>query len=263
MNLLDAILLGIVQGLTEFLPVSSSGHLKLTQYFLGIENLDKYIIFDLVCHLGTLMAILVVFSKAILELFSRNRTRLWQIAIAILPLFPLLILMKPIKAAYADPSYLGYFFLLTSAILYMGYRFGKTAPKAVLETNKWKDALGIGLWQAVAILPGVSRSGSTISGARLRGWSIEDAMAFSFLLAIPTILGGTSLELFKFWQNPETAASLPTIYYLSGFFVSFLVGLGSLELLKHLAMQNKFHYFSLYCLFLGLATTYYFHLYRI
>lgn len=262
MTLLDAILLGIVQGLTEFLPVSSSGHLKLTQYFLGLENLDKYIVFDLVCHLGTLMAILLVFARSILDLFGRNMTRFWQVAIGTLPLFPIVLLMKPIKAAYADPSYLGFFFLLTSAILFLGSRFAKSASETQLEQNKWKDALRIGMWQAVAILPGVSRSGSTISGARLLGWNAQDAIVFSFLLAIPAILGGTTLELLKLWQYPEAAISLPISYYLSGFFVSFFVGLGSLDLLRRLAMQNKFYYFSLYCLLLGLATTYYFHLYR-
>lgn len=260
MTTLDAILLGIVQGLTEFLPVSSSGHLKLIQYFLGLENLDRYIIFDLVCHLGTLMAILLVFSRSILDMFGRNITRFWQVAIATLPLFPLVALMKPIKAAYADPSYLGFFFLLTSAILFLGCRFGKSTPEPQLEYRRWRDALRIGMWQALAILPGVSRSGSTISGARLLGWSAHDAVVFSFLLAIPAICGATAYELIKLWQHPEFALELPAIQYIAGFAVSFIVGLGALRLLMRLAVQNKFYYFAWYCLFLGLATTAYFHL---
>lgn len=260
MTTFDAILLGIVQGLTEFLPVSSSGHLKLVQYFLGLENLDHYIIFDLVCHLGTLMAILLIFSQSIRALFGNNMTRFWQVAIGTLPLFPLVALLKPIKAAYADPSYLGFFFMLTAAILFLGCRFGKTLPEPVRERHRWRDALRIGMWQAVAILPGVSRSGSTISGARLLGWDARDAVVFSFLLAIPAILGGTTLELLNLWKYPERALDLPIALYFAGFAVSFLVGLGALKLLMRLAVQNKFHYFAWYCLFLGMAVTCYFYL---
>lgn len=259
MTALDAILLGIVQGLTEFLPVSSSGHLKLAQYFLGMQDLDHYILFDLVCHLGTLFAIVIVFFQNIKNSFEKNSPRFWQVAIATLPLFPLVLLMKPIKAIYADPSYLGFFFLLSAAILFAGVRFGKTKPEAQLAGHPYRDALKIGLWQAVAILPGVSRSGSTISGARLMGWSANDAVVFSFLLAIPAILGGIVVEVFKLWQHPEGSINLPFSYYLLGAGFSFAIGFFALQLLIRLALQNKFSYFAWYCLILGLATTYYFY----
>ena len=259
MTALDAILLGIVQGLTEFLPVSSSGHLKLTQYLLGMQDLDHYILFDLVCHLGTLLAIFIVFFQNIKNVFAKDSPRFWQVAIATLPLFPLVLLMKPIKAAYADPRYLGFFFLLSALILFIGVRFGKTKPEAQLAKHPWRDALKIGLWQAIAILPGVTRSGSTISGARLMGWSANDAVVFSFLLAIPAILGGTTLEAFKLWQHPESTVHLPLSYYLLGAVFSFAIGFFALQLLIRLALQNKFYYFAWYCLILGLATTYYFY----
>lgn len=260
MTTIDAIILGIVQGLTEFLPVSSSGHLHLVEHFLGLEKLDQYILFDLACHLGALAAVLIVFSPYIRNLFNVDKTRLYQIGIAILPLFPLVLLMKPIKAAYADPSYLGFFFLMTSAILFLGIRFGKTVAAAEQHKHRWRDALSIGLWQALAILPGVSRSGSTISGARMLGWNATDAVSFSFLLAIPTILGGTVLEFLNWYRHPESVADLPTFLYLSGFLVSFIVGFAALKLLIYLAGRNKFSYFAWYCLFLGLATTWYFRL---
>lgn len=257
---IDAIILGIVQGLTEFLPVSSSGHLHLVEHFLGLENLDHFILFDLACHLGTLLAVFFIFSKYIRELFGANKTRLQQILVATLPLFPLVLLMKPIKAAYADPSYLGVFFLMTAAILFLGIRFGKTVSEQDQTRHRWRDAFSIGLWQALAILPGVSRSGSTISGARILGWNASEAVSFSFLLAIPTILGGTFLELLNWYRHPEKVADLPYAHYLAGFFVSFIVGLAALKLLMFLAGRNKFSYFAWYCLFLGLATTAYFHL---
>jgi len=257
---LDAIILGIVQGLTEFLPVSSSGHLKLVQHLLGLKDLDQYLLFDLACHLGTLLAIFLVFSQVIIEVFTTHKMRLYQVMLGTLPLFPLVLIMKPIHAAYADPSYLGFFFMLTAAILFLGVYGSKTLPVKRQTEHPWRDALIIGTWQALAILPGVSRSGSTISGARLLGWNMTEAIAFSFLLAIPAILGGTCLELLKLWRHPETVANTPFLAYVAGFVSSFIIGIGALRLLIHLATHNKFIYFAWYCLFLGLATTYYFHL---
>lgn len=260
MTILDAIILGVVQGITEFLPVSSSGHLKLIQYFLGMDNLDQFVLFDLGCHLGTLLAIFLVLFQPIKKYMQSSPSSLWQVVIGTLPLFPLLLVMKPIKSAYADPSYLGYFFLLTAAILFAGVYFGRKTSQASHEKRPLRDALVIGTWQAVAILPGVSRSGSTISGARLIGWSANEAVTFSFMLAIPAILGGTCLELLKLSQHPEAFASLSGSMYLLGFGVSFMVGIGALRLLMLVATYNKFIYFAWYCAFLGLATTCYFHL---
>lgn len=259
MSTFDAILLGIVQGLTEFLPVSSSGHLKLTQSLLGMQHLDRYIIFDLFCHLGTLLAIAIIFFKNIQSLFQQKGFGLWQILLGTLPLFPLVLIMKPIKAAYADPSYLGFFFMITGCILMIGIQFGKTVSEAAKEKHPWRDAFFIGLWQAAAIMPGVSRSGSTISGARLLGWNANEATAFSFLLAIPAILGGITLELFNLWLHSDNAISLPLYHYLAGFLSAFIVGLFTLKLVIKLVSQNKFYYFAWYCLFLGIATTYYFY----
>lgn len=260
MTTIDVFILGLVQGLTEFLPVSSSGHLQLVQYFLGMQNLDQYILFDLVCHLGTLLAIFIVFAGKIKDLIFHNPLCRKQVFLATLPLFPLVLIIKPIKAVYADPNYLGIFFLVTAAILFLGVYLGKTKSENERRRHSLRDACLIGTWQAVAILPGISRSGSTISGARLLGWSASDAVTFSFLLAIPAILGGTTLELFKLWKHPESVATLPTTHYLVGFIVSFATGLFALQLLIRLATHNKFSYFAWYCLLLGLATTAYFHL---
>lgn len=260
MTTIDAIILGFVQGVTEFLPVSSSGHLKLLQYFLGMQDLDQYILFDLICHLGTLLAIVIIFSRQIVDLIATNTTCLKQVFLGTLPLFPLVFIMKPIKAIYAEPSYLGFCFMITAAILFLGVYFGRLRPAREQHQHRWRDALAIGAWQAAAILPGVSRSGSTISGARLLGWSPMQAVTFSFLLAIPAILGGTILEGIKLWRHPETVAYLPIAHYITGFIVSFAMGMVSLRLLIRIATHDKFAYFAWYCLFLGLATTAYFHL---
>ena len=259
MTMLDAIILGIVQGLTEFLPISSSGHLHLFEYFLGFEGLDRYIPFDIACHLGSLLAIILIFYRQIISLFVENKTRFLQIVLATLPLFPLLLLLKPIKAVYAAPKYLGFFFLLTAFILFLGERFGRQKPVVVQEKNRWRDAFFIGLWQAIAILPGVSRSGSTISGARLLGWEMKNAITFSFLLAIPTILGATIVEFLNWYRHPEGIADLALEHYMVGFVVSFITGLLALKLLFYIALSDKFSYFAWYCLLLGIAVTCYFY----
>lgn len=257
---LEAIFLGIIQGLTEFLPVSSSGHLELTQYFLGLTELHNYVVFDLVCHLGTLCAIFLIYKQDIIQSFTSNRTRMIQVVLGTLPLFPLVLIMKPIKALFNEPQYLGGFFLLTALILYLGIKLGNTKNQAVLEKSKWRDSLGIGVFQALAILPGVSRSGSTISAARILGWNAEEAVTFSFLLAIPAILGGATLELLQLAFKPQ-ATTLPALsfaQYAWGFATSCSVGYFALSLLRQLANKQKFMYFVWYCLTLGIMTSLYF-----
>ena len=135
--------------------------------------------------LGTLLAIAFVFYQPLREVIQSNTIRRWQIALAIAPLFPLALFLKPIKAMYADPSYLGYFFLCTSAILFIGCWIGARMAQVRREPAPLRDAAVIGLWQAAAIFPGLSRSGATISGARLLGWEPREAVIFSFMIAIP------------------------------------------------------------------------------
>lgn len=254
MTTVQAILLGIVQGLTEFFPVSSSGHLKLAERWLGLENLEQYIAFDLACHLGTLCSIFVIFGRDIINMLFKNRERMNQVILGTLPLFPLLLIMKPIKGLFDRPEFLGYFFIITAALIWLGMRFEPKPSK-----SKWKDALIIGSFQALAILPGISRSGSTISGARLLGWTPGEALSFSFLLAIPAILGGSVIELSKLVSlSPSELPSVPLAQYLVGFITSFIVGTASLHILKSLVRNHSFMYFAWYCLLLGLFCLYLF-----
>ena len=279
-----ALFLGIVQGITEFLPVSSSGHLALGQYFLGLENLKSYVLFDLVCHLGTLLAIVYslragwfhsltqppipspcgnIEENSILKkresrrVFTRSLC--WQGLIATLPLFPLVFLLKPIKQAFDQPWLWGPCFLASACMLFVGFYF-QLPVNADSSRKRWQDPLTIGVFQAIAILPGISRSGTTISIARLLGWSKEQATQFSFLLAIPAILGGTVWEGWHAWH---TSTALPSSIDLWTFFVglatSFLVGCLSLRLLIHVILKDMWVYFAWYCLTLGLTTTVYFY----
>jgi undecaprenyl-diphosphatase len=254
----QAFFLGVVQGVTEFLPVSSSGHLALGQYFLGFENLQKYILFNLICHLGTLLAILYVFFPVVKETFTTNRKLFWQVILATLPLFPLVLILKPLKTLFDHPQILGPCFLVSAGLIFLSIYWRFPLKKVSLERS-WKDSLTIGAFQAIAILPGISRSGATISAARLLGWKKEQAIQFSFLLAIPTILGGTILEAVQVWKSPAPV-EIHLWVFIIGFLTSCLVGCLSLWMLIRLIKQDKWNYFAWYCLFLGTLTTLYFNL---
>lgn len=256
----EAILLGVVQGLTEFLPVSSSGHLELTQYLLGFSELKKYILFNIVCHLGTLGAIGLFFFKQIRESLIDKR-KLGQICLATLPLFPLVLLLKPLKSLFDQPELLGFFFLFTAFLLFVGNSI--VLKQAPTSKQKWKDSLTIGLFQALAVIPGISRSGSTISAARLLGWKKEEAISFSFLLAIPAILGATTLEIIQLFSSTQTPfESAQLMQFSAGFITSFIVGCLALKLLYKLFDQNKWSYFAWYCLSLGCLSLFYFNFWR-
>lgn len=250
----EAILLGLIQGITEFFPISSSGHLTLFQSLLGLQNLDKLIIFDLVCHLGTLLSIACIYRKHIAHLFTKNKTGLLPIFVGTLPLFPAAFFLKPIENLYNETSLLGFFFLGTAAILSIGILWGSEKAVSELQKKTLRDAFLIGCSQAIALLPGISRSGTTISAARLLGWKGEDALSFSFMLAIPAILGGTCLKIFHLAASSSNmlTSPLPLFPYAMGFLSSFLTGTFTLWLLIKLDAKQKLLYFVWYCFFLGI-----------
>ncbi|CRX38546.1 undecaprenyl-diphosphate phosphatase [Estrella lausannensis] len=260
MNYLQAIILGIVQGLTEFFPVSSSGHLELFQLFFGLENPKNFIFFDLICHLGTLLAIFVAFKEEIKRILFQDKAAIKAIMIALLPLFPLLLILKEVKALFDKPELLGFTFMITSVLLFISMRFKEkqkeTAPKRQFS---YKAPLFIGLFQAFAILPGVSRSGSTIAAAKMVGWTAEEAIRFSFLLAIPTILGGALVETLSLVKEGTllTAGYSMAGPCLAGFITSFVVGLFALKTLITLGLR-AIHFFAWYCLLLSCFCLLYF-----
>jgi undecaprenyl-diphosphatase len=260
MTIWQAFLLGIVQGIAEFLPISSSGHLALGQYLLGFEHLQDYILFDLVCHLGTLIAILYVFFPLMQESLNIRCRRFWQVVLGTLPLFPLIFILKPIKSLFDQPQVLGPCFLASAGLLFASLQ--RCFP--FRNQTQWPDSFIIGIFQAIAILPGISRSGATISAARLLGWQKEQAIQFSFLLAIPAILGGAVWEGWQAWQNPHLISwnALNPWPLLVGFCTSCVVGYLSLWILIRMVIQDKWRYFAWYCLILGMVTTLYFNLFK-
>lgn len=256
MSPFEAFILGLIQGLAEFLPISSSGHLELGQHFLGYKNLDQYVFFNLICHLGTLLALIIVFVDKIKAAFL-SKTLFLQVVIGTLPLFPLVLILKPLKSMFDQPQYLGFCFLITACLLYVSQKL----EFKIYPSSSLRGALTVGLFQAVAILPGISRSGATISGARLIGWNKEDAMSFAFLLAIPAILGGVTLEMMQIAMGKTTPTDISAFNYFIGFISSFVFGLLSLKVLMKVAEKNKFIYFVWYLGILGLITSTYFNLF--
>jgi undecaprenyl-diphosphatase len=257
MTLWESFFLGLIQGVTEFLPVSSSGHLELAQYFLGFRDLSRYTLFNLICHLGTLGSIFYVFFPQIKRSLTTKKNFL-QVVVGTLPLVPLVFFLKPLKSLFDQPQYLGFCFLISSFLIFAGtyYHFGK---RKNIEKSSLKDSLAIGMFQALAILPGISRSGATISAARLLGWKKEAAVSYSFMLAIPAILGGVLIEIVQLYKLPVSeAAFLHAGQFLMGFLTSFGVGCASLKFLIRMSVGDKWVYFAWYCLAIGVFTILYF-----
>lgn len=238
MSIFQAIFLGIVQGLTEFFPISSSAHLQLARWLMGIE---KDVFFDLVCHSGTLFALLFFLRHEIWEVL-KSPYKIAIFTLALIPLIPGYFLLKPIREILSEPRFLGYALMATGAIL-----FAASKKKDVIPQKKWHHVLCIGFAQMMALIPGISRSGSTIAAARFCGWDFRDAVKFSFLLAIPTILGGEMLEIVK--GHGETKAALSC--YLGGFIASLGLGLIAVRFIYWVYETKKLPHVACYCLAIG------------
>ncbi len=260
MNLLEAIILGIVQGLTEFLPVSSSGHLALVEALLGVSN--DGITFEVMVHFATLLAVMFFLRKDIIEILKSlvyfiskkpltetNKENLYLIPYIILATIPAVIIALFFKdyitETFNNLQIIAIFFIFTGIILFLT-RFTK------VETNKslnWKLALIIGLAQALAIMPGISRSGMTISIALFLGIGANKGAKFSFLLAIPVILGGTILELKDLLAMGLEGQKV----YAIGMLAALISGYIALIFLMKILQKGKFAYFSFYLWLLGIS----------
>lgn len=246
MSIFKAALLGILQGLTEFFPVSSSGHLKLFEHLLGMQNLSNLIAFDLVCHLGTLLAIVCVFYRDLIELFRRRDFAL--IVIATSPLFLVYPFLSNVESFFDQPRFLGFFFALTALLLFLGDRLFASLNFRFEQSQ----AFFIGVFQAFALFPGVSRSGATISAAKILGWESQKAARFSFLMSIPPILGGSFLKLIL--KPNALFAQISPLQYLTGFFFSFIVGLMALRFMLRMLRSSTLWPFCIYCSVLSILS---------
>lgn len=261
MSLWEAIVMGVLQGATEFLPVSSSGHLCLAQNIFGFDDLQQYLLFDLVVHLGTLLAVVIAFRKTIIRICVSERVYVLYLAIAVIAFVPAVVVIPFLKKFYDAPRFLGFFFIATAMIIFLGEHLrlrGSSRKLSVAE--KIFHAAIIGISQVIALLPGVSRSGTTISVARMLGWSSRDAAEFSFLLAVPMIIAGLGYEVLPLMKGESACMSVSYVNYLAGFISSFGIGLAALTWLMSIMDMNRFKYFSIYCLLLGIFSLVFFNL---
>jgi len=255
MSVFTAILLGVVQGLTEFLPVSSSGHLVLLQKVFGIT--EPALLFDTMVHAGTLAAVLAALWRDIWALLRRIAQPLTgYLIVATIPAVVFaLAFRKAIEAAFESGAFLGFAFLLTAALLVAAELLSRRARngeglKKAGEMN-WLDALIIGLLQAVAIAPGVSRSGATISGALSRKLDRDFAARFSFLLSIPAILGALVLQL-KDVATGESAGGIGAATIIAGTVSAAIVGFIAVRLMLKIIREKSLFGFAVYTGVLGL-----------
>lgn len=268
MNIWKAILMGIIQGLTEFLPVSSSGHLVIAGILLNV-NTEASPLFDVLLHVGTLAAVFTVFwqdvksffvelVRLIADVFRRifhhkplemytARKMVLMVIVASIPTAILGLLVQKFLQDIFMTSLIavGLAELITAAILL----YSKKLPRGKKneEKMKYSDGVFIGIMQGVAVIPGISRSGSTVSAGIAAGLEPDFAFRFSFLVSIPAIIGAALLELFDI--TSADAANMG--YYLVGMLFAAAVGYFALKWFRGLVKKNRFHYFGYYCLALG------------
>ncbi len=273
MSLLEAIILGIVQGFTEFLPVSSSGHLVLVGELLGIEaNPDQAasetekaakILFAVAVHVGTLFSVLIYFRKQILEIIfgffqspvtPEQRTVLFLVIATIPAVIAGFTLKSYFERAFESPVFTSWMLIVTGGLLLLPLlvrRLRNSEPQGEVSP---KSALLMGLGQAFAILPGISRSGSTIATGMIAGVNPSKAAEFSFLMAIPAILGGAVFEFKDLESVPEGMMTNCIV----GAVVAFATGLVAVYWVLDSIRKGKFQYFALYCFIVGISGILYF-----
>jgi undecaprenyl-diphosphatase len=260
MTLIQSIILGIIQGLTEFLPISSSAHLVIAPYLFGwqIPTQDGFI-FDVLVQLGTLLAVIIYFRKDLYKIivgvfdglihkrpFSNPMARLgWILILATIPAVIAGVLFKDlVERAFGSPIAAALFLLGTAALLVIAEWVGKRNHQ--LDTITWMDGLIVGLFQILSLLPGISRSGSTITGGMIRNLDRPSAARFSFLMSVPVMIGAGALAVVDLIKLPNFTMQIPTL--LTGFTISAIVGYFSIRWLLSYLTRRPLYLFAIYCL---------------
>ena len=256
--MIQTFILGVVQGLCEFLPVSSSGHLALFQHFFGLNaDGEEMVAFNLLLHFATVIALIIYFRREVFTVlyewlsgWTGKRLPGWTYgwAILIASFFTAAVglpMRKTVDLISASPMYVGCGLILTAVIL-------ATVP--IISHNNRKNsllkiAIVVGIAQGIAVLPGVSRSGMTIAASLLMGMGLSEAFKFSFMISIPAILGANLLEFLKFYKSGE-AVIMPDGYLLACI-AAFVLGLAALGIMRRLVLTEKWPYFGIYCFILG------------
>jgi len=277
--MLSSIFLGLVQGISEFLPISSSGHLSLFQNFFGLTGTDGNLFFDVLLHLGTLIAIFVYYWKDILDLlkelvrlvatlFGKGERKgpvtpsggrklkltpesrmILMIIVATVPLVFVLPIKDKVESLYGNVVFIGCALLATGTILFISDRLAK--GKKTARTATMLDAFLVGIGQAVAVVPGLSRSGTSISAGMLRGFQRKFAVRFSFLMSIPAVLGANIISIKDAMEAGIDTSLMPM--YVVGTIVAAVSGYFAIRLVNLLADKGKFGNFAYYCWGVGAA----------
>ena len=261
MEIINAIILGIVQGLTEFLPVSSSGHLEIAKKLLGQEIVgEKSLLMTVVLHFATALATLFVFKNEVLSIikglllfdFKNEEFKFsLKIILSMIPaMFIVLVFDKEVKQLFSSGIfYIGIMLIITGVLLFFA---DKSKPSS--KNINYKDSLLIGISQAIAIIPGISRSGATISTSVLLGIDKEVSARFSFLMVVPLIFGKILQDFFS-----GNIIYEDTIFtsLLVGFFAALITGFFACKLMISIVKKSKLKYFSIYCFLVGLLTLIY------
>lgn len=270
MSYLSAMILGLIQGIAEFLPISSSGHLSIFQHFFGLNEAgESHMLFDVLLHFGTLIAVFVAYREEILDLVlefiamvkrerspmgraagKANRRMILLLVLGTLPLFLILPIKDKVEGLYNNTIFIGSALLATGVILQISDRLNrghKTERNATIG-----DVLLVGVSQALATVPGISRSGATISCGLCCGFERTFAVKFSFFLSIPAVLGATILELADAISTGINWAMFPK--YMAGVAVAMVSGYLCIRFLKRLTEKRGLGVFSYYCWGMGAVT---------
>lgn len=247
MTIIEAIIYGLIQGLSEFLPISSSGHLVLFSKFLSYDG--NFILFSVLLHLATLLAVVIYFRKEVIELikkpFSKDAVLLY---IATIPTVLLVLLFKGFVEDSFSGSLLPFCFIFTAVLLLISQILSKQNNKPITK----KNAFIMGIAQGIATLPGISRSGSTICTGLILGQDKEKTAKFSFLMSIPIILASMAYELLKVFKfGAGEIAVVPTVI---AFIVAFVSGFLSIKLMLSAVKKLKLYWFSIYLFIVGIIS---------
>ena len=264
-DILNAILLGIIQGLTEFIPVSSTAHLLIAEHFLGINADNAIFVFNVLVQLGTTLALIIYFWKDLLAIvvdtlknlsglgnfkkLPENAKMGWYIVIATIPaLLAGALLKKYVEALFGQPLTEAAIRLLAAAILLtLAEYFGKKVRK--LDSMTWLDALVVGLMQVIAVFPGASRSGTTISGGMFRGFDRAAAARFAFLMSVPVLIAAGAYETLDLRKIGHLSQFLPMVTI--GFVIAAIVGWFAIKWLLGYLNKHSLYVFAAYCAVVG------------
>lgn len=253
MSFFYVIVLGIVQGLTEFLPVSSSGHMMLVDKLFGIS--ESNLVMSVLMHVATLLAVVIVFRKEVWEIvrhpFSDEAKKIY---FSFFPTCVLVLVIKMISPACFNGAYLGFFFLLTAVLLIAADLF--SLRQKTFAPLKKSSALVMGIAQGFACIPGLSRSGTTIATGLMLGENREETARFSFLMSVPVILASLVYELA--FDGGAVAFKDNILQILVGFVIAFVVGMLAIKFMLKIIKKHKFVWFSVYLVILSVLTLVFF-----